>query len=137
MGKRARACILVLTKSRGWKQTVVHEALTAPDVKAIRVLLPSCLAAAVVVATLVTVVVVLSRLFAADATAMQRRPFSQLESLETAVGGTLDDEGGRGRAGDDISCFGAEVSWWKVSAVHLEESARLEENLQLLILKTI
>ena len=45
VGKRARACILVLTKSRGWKKMVVHDALTAPDVKAMSVFLPSCFAA--------------------------------------------------------------------------------------------
>ena len=96
----------------------MHDALTAPAVKAIRVVFPSCLAALVVVLPL--------RLSRVDAQAIVR--LGALDVVCEAEGSRAMDEGA-GRADDDISSFGAEVSWFSL-AVHLESAG--VEKVQLL-----
>ena len=97
----------------------MHDALTAPAVKAIRVVFPSCLAALVVVLPL--------RLSRVEAQAMVR--LGALDVVCEAEEGSRAMDEGVGRAGDDISSFGAEVSWYSL-AVHLESAG--VEKVQLL-----
>ena len=104
---------------------VVHDALTAPAVKATRVVFPSCLAAATVdvgpgwfLAALL-----LPLLSIVEAQAMVR--LGALDDGCEADSRAIDE----GRAGDDISSFGAEVSCFS-SAVHLESAGA--EKVQLL-----
>lgn len=86
---------------------VVHDALTAPAVKATRVVFPSCLAAATVEVGpgwwFLAALLRLPLLLEVEAQAMVRLG----DGCE--AGSRAMDEEGAGRAGDDISSFGAEV----------------------------
>ena len=101
---------------------VVHDALMAPAVKATRVVFPSCLAAATVdvgpgwwfLAALLLLPLLLSIV---EAQTMVR--FGALDEGCEADSRAMDE--GWGRAGDDISSFGAEVSCFSL-AVHLESA---------------
>ena len=112
---------------------VVHDALTAPDAKAIRVVFPSCLAAA-------TVEVVSRSWFLALLVPLLSKVEAQemvLGALVVVVAGesAADSQvAGRGTAGDDISCFGAEVTCFS-SAAHLDRVEIGVEKVQLLIFK--
>ena len=104
---------------------VVHDALTAPAVKAIRVVFPSCLAAATVEVgpgCLAELLPLLWLLLIVEAQAMVR--LGALDGVCEAGSRAMDE--GRGRAGDDISSFGAEESWFSL-AVHLESAGGVEK----------
>lgn len=106
---------------------VVHDALAAPAAKAIRVVLPSCLAAATVEVGpgwFLAVLLLLPVLSEVEAQAMVR-----LGALDGVVCEAFSQAMDEGRAGDDISCFGAEVTCFS-SAVHLESA--VVEKVQLL-----
>ena len=104
---------------------VVHDALTAPAVKAIRVVFPSCLAAATVEVGPVWwwfLAELLPLLSILEAQAMVR--LGALDGVCETDSRAMDE--GRGRAGDDISSFGAEESWFSL-AVHLESADGVEK----------
>ncbi len=100
---------------------VVHDALTAPAVKAIRVVFPSCLAAATVEVGpgWFLAALLLPLLSKVEAQAMVR--LGALDVVCEADSQAMDGGAGQERAGDDISCFGAEVTCFS-SVVHLESA---------------
>ena len=106
---------------------MVHDALTAPAVKATRVVFPSCLAAATVdvgPGWFLAALLLLPLLSIVEAQAMVRLG----DGCECEVDSRAMNDG-VGRAGDDISSFGAEVSGFSL-AVHLESAGA--EKVQLL-----